>query len=242
MIPALEVCDLTVAVGGRTVLDGVSLSVEPGEVVAIMGPNGAGKSTLASAIMGRPDYIVRSGTIEVNGVSIGESAPDVRSRAGVALIAQYPPEVSGLSVIRLLELARSVRNLPTDTVAEELRKEAEAIALDTRLLDRWVNVDLSGGEKKKLESLIVGLVPASVVIGDEVDSGLDIDALRQVARRLRFLNEEHGLALLLITHYPRLLDEVPPGRVLVLSQGRIVAEGDRSLAHQLETDGYAAFV
>jgi len=238
----LEVTGLTVSVASRVVLKEVSFAVEPGEVVAVMGPNGAGKSTLASALMGNPGYEIEAGSILVDGVDVTHTPTDERARAGLSLIAQYPPEVPGLSVARLVALARASRQLGQESVEAELAKEAEEISLDPALLKRWVNVDLSGGEKKKLESMIAGVVRSKLIVCDEVDSGLDVDALRQVAKRLSRSNKEDGTALCMITHYPRLLREVVPHRVIILSSGRIAKVGDASLAEELEVEGYAAYV
>ncbi len=242
MTEAIRVTGLTVSVASKLVLKDVSFSVEAGEVVAVMGPNGAGKSTLASALMGHPGYEIQAGSILVDGIDVTHAPTDERARAGLSLISQYPPEVPGLSVARLVTLARSARNLGLESVDAELEKEAQEISLDPALLRRWVNVDLSGGEKKKLESLIAGVVRSKLVVCDEVDSGLDIDALRQVAKRLARSNTEDGTALCMITHYPRLLREVVPHRVIILSAGRIARVGDASLAEELEAQGYAAYV
>lgn len=237
----LEVRDLKVSVGATHVLDGVRLHVAPGEVVAVMGPNGSGKSTLVSTIMGKPGYQVEAGAVLLDGQTLNELPTDARARLGLALISQSQPELPGVQVSELATYLTQARSLSTDGLEGRITSEAAAMALDPSLLERWVNVDLSGGERKKMETLLARLVPARVVIGDEIDSGLDIDALVAVASALRRHQAETGCGLLLITHYPRLLKEIPADRVLVLVKGRIVAEGTQELALQLEQTGYAPF-
>jgi Fe-S cluster assembly ATP-binding protein len=237
----LAIDDLHVSIGTKKVLHGINLAIEDGEVVAVMGPNGSGKSTLVSTIMGRPNYQVESGSIAIDGKAIGDWSTDERARLGVALIAQSQPEIPGVRVDELVSSMYRFRGLDAQGVTERIVTEAVDLSLDQALLNRWVNVDLSGGEKKKLETLLVSAVPQSLVIGDEIDSGLDIDALRDVARRLQRLNQEKGTALLLITHYPRLLREIRADRVVVLVRGKIVAEGGMDLAIELEGSGYQQF-
>ncbi|WP_298345200.1 Fe-S cluster assembly ATPase SufC [Ferrimicrobium sp.] len=237
----LAVDDLHVAIGSKQVLQGVDLSVDKGEVVAVMGPNGSGKSTLVSTVMGRPNYQVVGGSVTIDGEEIAGWATDERARHGIALISQSQPEIPGVRVDELVTAMYRFRGLDPQGVSERIVAEAVELSLDQALLNRWVNVDLSGGEKKKLETLLVSAVPQSLVIGDEIDSGLDIDALRDVARRLRRLNEEKGTSLLLITHYPRLLREIKADRVVVLVRGKIVAEGGMDLAVELERSGYQQF-
>ncbi len=236
----LEVDGLAVEIDSKEVLKGVSLEVAPGETVAIMGPNGSGKSTLVSTIMGKPGYQVTRGDIRVEGKSVLGVSTDERSRMGLALISQYQPELPGLSLEELIELAFESRGMEIGAVRELVSQEASAIGFDSRLLTRWVNVDLSGGERKKLETVLAAAIPGQLVIGDEIDSGLDVDALKQVAARLRRLRDEVGMALLLITHYPRLLAEIAPDRVVVLAGGEVVAQGGRELAVELERTGYGA--
>jgi len=237
----LQVRDLKVSVGAKQVIEGVSLEVRPGEVVAVMGPNGSGKSTLVSTIMGKPGYAVDGGDILLDGEQITSLPTDVRARRGLSLISQSQPELPGVEVGELAGYLVAARSLPTEGLEDRIRAEAAAMSLAPSLLDRWVNVDLSGGERKKMETLLARLVPARVVIGDEIDSGLDIDALVAVAAALRRHQAETGCGLLLITHYPRLLREVPADRVLVLVKGRIVAEGTQELALALEETGYAPY-
>jgi len=240
-VTLLSVRDLHVSIGATQVLAGIDLHIDAGEVVAVMGPNGSGKSTLVSTIMGRPSYVVDHGVIEIDGKPIADWSTDQRARSGLALISQSQPEIPGVRVDELVTSMYRFRDLDAQQVAERITSEARDLSLDEKLLNRWVNVDLSGGERKKLETLLVSAVPESLVIGDEIDSGLDIDALRDVARRLRRLNEEQGTALLLITHYPRLLREIRADRVLVLVRGKIVAEGGMDLAVELESTGYQRF-
>ncbi|MCL5973976.1 MAG: Fe-S cluster assembly ATPase SufC [Ferrimicrobium sp.] len=237
----LTITDLHVSVGAKQVLQGIDLQVDAGEVVAVMGPNGSGKSTLVSTIMGRPTYTVDQGSIAIEDQDIAAWSTDRRARRGLALISQSQPEIPGVRVDELITSMYRFRDLDTGKVTERIVAEANDLALDQSLLNRWVNVDLSGGERKKLETLLVSAVPQALVIGDEIDSGLDIDALRDVARRLRRLNDEQGTALLLITHYPRLLREIRADRVVVLVRGKMVAEGGMDLAVELEKTGYQRF-
>jgi Fe-S cluster assembly ATP-binding protein len=241
MVPLLSVEELYVEVEGKVVLNGIDLAVEEGQRVAIMGPNGSGKSTLVSTIMGKPGYAVKSGDIRISGASILSLDPDERARLGISLISQYQAEIPGLRVDDLVELALAARGLPVDGLQGRLSAEAASVELDTKLLERWVNVDLSGGERKKLETVLASIIPNRLIIGDEIDSGLDIDALRRVAQRIDEVSRENGTALLLITHYPRLLGEIPPDKVVVLSKGHIVDQGGTELATKLEQTGYGPY-
>ena len=242
----LEIKNLHAAVGDREILKGIDLVVSSGEVHAVMGPNGAGKSTLSGVVMGKPGYTVTAGTVTLDGVDMLALPAWQRAVAGLHLVPQYPTEVPGVMLDDVLTEALSSRGRSTDGLDALLRAEAGRIGFDERFLDRALNVDLSGGEKKRNETLQLAVLAPRIAILDELDSGLDIDALRDCARRVEAMsNEPNGdaepLGVLAITHYNRLLHELKPDHVHILAQGRIVASGGAELAVQLETDGYAAF-
>lgn len=237
----LVVSGLRAAVGGSEILRGVDLSVRSGEVHAVMGPNGSGKSTLAHVIMGRPGYQVLGGSVTLDGVDILTLEPWQRAAAGLFSAMQYPTEVPGVALDDVLEEALAGMGRGGGDVRTRMRVEAERIGFDERFLHRPLNVDLSGGEKKRNETLQLGVLQPSIAILDEIDSGLDIDALRKVARRVEAETEERGLGVLAITHYRRLLTELRADRIHVLSRGRVVATGGPELADELEATGYAGF-
>ena len=237
----LEIKGLRAAVGSKEILRGIDLRIASGEVHAVMGPNGAGKSTLSQVIMGKPGYEVLEGTVTLDGVDMLALAPWERAQAGLFLAMQYPTEVAGVGLVDLLtEAARSAGRDPS-LVAAAVQVEAARIGLDVKLLERSLNVDLSGGEKKRNETLQLAVLRPRFAILDEIDSGLDIDALRAVSKRVEAATEEFGLGVLAITHYHRLLDELKPDMVHILANGTIVAQGGPELAQQVELDGYAAF-
>lgn len=237
----LEIKGLRAAVGSKEILRGIDLRIASGEVHAVMGPNGAGKSTLSQVIMGKPGYEVLEGTVTLDGVDLLALAPWERAQAGLFLAMQYPTEVAGVGLVDLLtEAARSAGRDPS-LVAAAVQLEAARIGLDVKLLERSLNVDLSGGEKKRNETLQLAVLRPRFAILDEIDSGLDIDALRAVSKRVEAATEEFGLGVLAITHYHRLLDELKPDMVHILANGTIVAQGGPELAQQVELDGYAAF-
>ncbi len=237
----LEIKGLRAAVGSKEILRGIDLRIASGEVHAVMGPNGAGKSTLSQVIMGKPGYEVLEGTVTLDGVDLLALAPWERAQAGLFLAMQYPTEVAGVGLVDLLtEAARSAGRDPS-LVAAAVQVEAARIGLDVKLLERSLNVDLSGGEKKRNETLQLAVLRPRFAILDEIDSGLDIDALRAVSKRVEAATEEFGLGVLAITHYHRLLDELKPDMVHILANGTIVAQGGPELAQQVELDGYAAF-
>ena len=238
----LEIDDLHASVEGREILRGVTLTVRSGEVHAVMGPNGSGKSTLSHVIAGRPGYQVTSGRVTLDGVDLLALEPWQRAQAGLFLALQYPTEVPGVRLEDLLTESARAGGRSTSGLRDRIDAEAVRIGLDRRLLDRALNVDLSGGEKKRNETLQLAVLEPQVAILDEIDSGLDIDALRAVARRVEAATSESGLGVLAITHYNRLLDELHADRVHVFARGRIVATGGPELAEQVESDGYAAFV
>jgi Fe-S cluster assembly ATP-binding protein len=241
-VSTLEIRDLVASVAGKTILNGITLTVNSGEVHAVMGPNGAGKSTLSAVVMGKPGYEVLGGSVLLDGIDILALPAWQRAQAGLHLVMQYPTEVPGVQLVDVMHHAYAARSLPTADVDRRLRAEATRIGFDAALLERALNVDLSGGEKKRNETLQVAMLEPKIVILDELDSGLDIDALRDCAQRIEALTNEQNLGVLAITHYNRLLEVLRPDHVHILVKGRIVSSGGAELADQLEIDGYAAFV
>src|SRR4051794_20820421 len=206
-----------------------------------MGPNGSGKSTLSHVLMGGPEYTVLGGSVTIDGVELLGQPTWKRAQAGLFLAMQYPTEVPGVSLVEVLGEAFEAEGRDRSQMRELVHAEAGRIGFDERFLTRPLNVDLSGGEKKRNETLQLGVLQRRFAVLDEIDSGLDVDALRAVARRVEALTTELNLGVLAITHYKRLLDELKPDVVHVLSQGRIVASGGPELAQQLERTGYAAY-
>ncbi|MGA2834994.1 MAG: Fe-S cluster assembly ATPase SufC [Acidimicrobiales bacterium] len=238
----LVIEDLRAGIPGREILRGVSLTVRSGEVHAVMGPNGSGKSTLAHVLMGRPGYEVLGGSVTLDGIDLLALPTWQRARAGLFLAMQHPIEVPGVSLVESLTAARRV--VPTDVAAdigERLRAEAVRIGFDERFLDRPLNVDLSGGERKRNETLQLGVLRPRFAVLDEIDSGLDVDALGEVGRRVQEATAEWGLGVLAITHFRRLLDVLRPDVVHVLAGGRVVATGGGELAEIVDRTGYAAY-
>jgi Fe-S cluster assembly ATP-binding protein len=242
----LEVRDLHASAGGQEVLHGIDLTVRSGEVHVIMGPNGSGKSTLAHALMGRPGTEVTAGSIKMDGQELAGEPAWKRARAGLFLALQHPVEVPGVSLHALFDAALGVDpddESETDdaTLDGRMLDEAKAVGLDAHLLRRPLNVDLSGGERKRTEMVQLGVLRPAICILDEVDSGLDVDALGEVARRLQLATTEWDVGILAITHFNRFLVQLEADLVHVLVGGRIVASGDAALALQLEQTGYAGY-
>jgi Fe-S cluster assembly ATP-binding protein len=237
----LEIRGLRAEVAGKEILRGVDLTVSSGEVHAVMGPNGAGKSTLSAVIMGKPGYKVTSGTVTLDGRDVLALSTWERAVAGLHLVMQYPSEVPGVQVVDVLSEALTSRGRDTGDMAAVIAREAARINFDEDLVRRAVNVDFSGGEKKRNETMQLAVLKPKIAILDELDSGLDIDALRDCARRVEDSTNEDGLGALVITHYVRLLEELKPDFVHILAKGRIVKSGGPELADVLERDGYAAF-
>jgi Fe-S cluster assembly ATP-binding protein len=231
-----------VSVAGNQILNGVNLTISSGEVHAVMGPNGAGKSTLSAAIMGKPGYVITGGSVTLDGVDMLALPTWQRAVAGLHLVMQYPTEVPGVKLNDTLAEALGARGRSIATLDATIAKEAARINFDPELVQRPLNVDLSGGEKKRNETLQLALLEPKIAILDELDSGLDIDALRDCARRVEDATRETNLGALVITHYSRLFEELKPDFVHILAKGKIVKSGGPELADELERDGYAAFV
>ena len=245
----LEINNLHVRVEDEEteILRGVDLTVGAGEVHAIMGPNGSGKSTLSYVLAGKDGYEVTDGSVSYNGEDLLEMEPDERASAGVFLAFQYPIEIPGVATMQFLKVAlnsqreaRGEGELSTPDFMRLVRSKAETLKINQDMLKRPVNVGFSGGEKKRAEILQMAVLEPSLCILDETDSGLDIDALRVVAEGVNALRSPDR-AMLVITHYQRLLDYIVPDKVHVLSKGRIVKSGGKELALELEKDGYAAY-
>jgi len=237
----LEIRGLRAGVAGKEILKGIDLTIRSGEVHAVMGPNGSGKSTLSHVVMGRPGYEVLGGSVTLDGADVLAMEPWERAHAGLYLAMQYPTEVPGVAVVDVLQAAFAASGRDTADVPARIIAEAERIGFDDRFLTRAMNVDLSGGEKKRNETLQLGVLQPAIAILDELDSGLDVDALRACARRIEAATEETGLGVLAITHYNRLLHELRPDHVHVLVRGAIQRSGGAELALELETTGYAEF-
>jgi Fe-S cluster assembly ATP-binding protein len=243
----LEIKNLHATVDGREILNGLDLTLPQGEVHAIMGPNGSGKSTLAYVLAGKEGYDVTAGSVTWNGADLLAMEPSERAAAGVFLAFQYPMEIPGVATMTFLRTAvnavRKVRGEPelsTPDFLRFVREKANALKIEPEMLKRPLNVGFSGGEKKRNEILQMALLEPSLCVLDETDSGLDIDAVRVVAEGVNALRSPER-AMLVITHYQRLLNYIVPDRVHVLSEGRIARSGGPELALELEQSGYAEF-
>lgn len=239
---SLEIKNLHVAIGDKEIVKGLSLTINSGEVHAIMGPNGTGKSTLSKAIAGHPDYTITSGDVLVDGKSVLELEPDQRARAGLFLAFQYPSEIPGVSIANFLRAAVQARmaegeEIDATAYYKRLYAKMDLLKIDRKFTSRAVNEGFSGGEKKRCEILQMAMLEPKFALMDETDSGLDIDALRIVADGVNQLRGPN-LGVLLITHYQRLLNYIVPDFVHVMYDGRIVKSGDKDLALQLEAKGY----
>ena len=244
----LEIKDLHVAVGGKEILKGLTLSIGVGEVHAIMGPNGSGKSTLSFVLAGREGYEITKGSILYRGADLTAMKPEERAAKGVFLAMQYPVEIPGVTTLTFLKTALNAQRrarhdseLDAMSVLKLVRQKASALQVPEEMLKRALNVGFSGGEKKRLEIVQMAILEPALAILDETDSGLDIDALKLVADGVNALRAPDR-AMLVITHYQRLLNFIVPDRVHVLAGGRIVAEGGKELALELEAKGYAEIV
>lgn len=240
----LKINDLHASVEDKAILRGINLEVKPGEVHAIMGPNGSGKSTLASVIAGKEEYEVDKGEIILDGEDIEELAAEERAHKGVFLSFQYPVEIPGVSVTNFIKTAinetrkaKGLADMPANEMLKLIREKSELLEIDRKFLSRSLNEGFSGGEKKRNEIFQMAMLEPKLAILDETDSGLDIDALRIVANGVNKLKSKDN-AVIVITHYQRLLDHIVPDYVHVLYNGRIVKSGTKELAHQLEEKGY----
>ena len=246
-MPLLEIKNLHVEIDGKEILKGLDLVIKPGEVHAIMGPNGSGKSTLAYVLAGKPDYEPTAGEVLLDGKNLFDMGPDARAAAGLFLAFQYPLEIPGVATMTFLRTAlnaqrkkRGEAELSTPEFLKLVREAAGKLEIDTDMLRRGVNVGFSGGEKKRNEILQMALFEPSLCILDEMDSGLDIDALRVAADGVNALRSPDR-AMVVITHYQRLLNYIVPDFVHVMSKGRVVKSGGKELALELEASGYTQF-
>ncbi len=247
MAPLLEIRNLHAEIGGRRILNGLDLTVNNGEVHAIMGPNGAGKSTLSYVLAGKPGYEITGGEVRFNGEDLLEMAPDERAAKGLFLAFQYPLEIPGVATLTFLRTAlnaqrrkRGEEELSSPDLLKRVRELAKKLGIDAEMLRRPLNVGFSGGEKKRNETLQMALLEPRLCVLDETDSGLDIDALKVVANGVNQLRAP-GRGKGVITHNPRLLDYIVPDVVHVLAAGRIVRTGGKELALELERTGYAQY-
>lgn len=246
--PLLEIENLYAEVDGKTIIKDFNLTINEGEVHAIMGPNGAGKSTLSYVLCGKEGYNVVSGSVKFKGKNLLAMSPEERAREGIFLIMQYPVEIPGVPTTTFLKhsinAVRKHKNLPELETMEFLklvREEGRQLGIDGEMLKRPINVGFSGGEKKRMETLEMSVLKPDFSILDEADSGLDIDALKVVAEGVNRLRDSKR-SMLVITHYQRLLNYIVPDFVHVFADGHIVKSGDKNLALELEKNGYAAFV
>jgi len=240
----LKIDNLHANINGKEILKGVNLEIKAGEVHAIMGPNGSGKSTLAAVIAGKEDFEVTEGSVELNGEDLADLAPEVRAHKGVFLSFQYPIEIPGVTVTNFIKTAinetrkaKGMEELPAKEMLHLIREKADLLEIDRKFLSRSLNEGFSGGEKKRNEIFQMAMLEPQLAILDETDSGLDIDALKVVANGVNKLKSENN-AVLLITHYQRLLDYIIPDFVHVLYNGKIVKSGGKELAYELEEKGY----
>jgi Fe-S cluster assembly ATP-binding protein len=240
----LSIKNLHASIGDKEILKGINLDVKAGEIHAIMGPNGAGKSTLASIIAGNENYEVTEGEISLDGEDLSELAPEERAHKGVFLSFQYPVEIPGVSVTNFMRTAinetrkaNKQEEMPANEMLKFIREKSELLEIDRKFLSRSLNEGFSGGEKKRNEIFQMAMLEPKLAILDETDSGLDIDALRIVANGVNKLKSDKN-AIVVITHYQRLLDYIVPDFVHVLYNGKIVKSGGKELAHELEEKGY----
>ena len=243
----LQICNLHAVVAGKPILNGVDLSIDAGEVHAVMGPNGSGKSTLAYVLSGRDGYQVNEGEVFYDGKDLLSLSPDERARSGVFLAFQYPVEIPGVNnatfmrtAVNAVRVSRGEEELSAMAFLKEARTKLQQLKMNEDVLSRQVNVGFSGGEKKRNEILQMAMLEPRLAVLDETDSGLDIDALKLVADGINRLRDGDR-AMLVITHYQRLLEYIVPDHVHVLANGRIVRSGDKNLAKELEKNGYAEF-
>ena len=240
----LTIDNLHVGVEGKAILNGINLDVRAGEVHAIMGPNGSGKSTLAAAIAGNESYEIVKGDILFKGENIIELSPEERAHRGIFISFQYPVEIPGVTVTNFIKTsinsnlkARGENEMPANKMLKKIREKAALLEIDSKFLSRSLNEGFSGGEKKRNEIFQMAMLEPSISVLDETDSGLDIDALKIVAKGVNKLKNKDN-AVIIITHYQRLLDYIIPDYVHVLNEGKIAKSGNKELAHELEERGY----
>jgi Fe-S cluster assembly ATP-binding protein len=240
----LKINNLHAGIEDNEILKGINLEVNAGEVHAIMGPNGSGKSTLAAVIAGKEEYEVTQGNVVLDGEDLEDTAPEERAHKGIFLSFQYPVEIPGVSVTNFIKTAinetrkaKGLEDMPANEMLKMLREKSESLEIDRKFLSRSLNEGFSGGEKKRNEIFQMAMLEPKLAILDETDSGLDIDALRIVADGVNKLKSKDN-AVIVITHYQRLLDYIIPDFVHVLHEGKIVKSGDKELAHELEDKGY----
>ncbi len=245
----LVIKNLHASVDNKEILKGISLTVNSGEIHAIMGPNGSGKSTLCHILMGHPKYTITSGTIELDGVSITEMAPDQRAQLGLFLSFQYPQEIPGVKYTNFLRQAKNALLAAAGQPAvkipdflKTLKEKIKMLKFPEDFLNRAVNEGFSGGEKKRAEILQMAIFEPKFAILDETDSGLDVDALKIVAKGAASIAKETQCGVLLITHYQRILNYIEPSFVHIMSEGRIVRSGSMDLVHEVEAKGYEPFL
>ncbi|MCP4977057.1 MAG: Fe-S cluster assembly ATPase SufC [Maribacter sp.] len=240
----LKINNLHAGIDDNEILNGINLEVNAGEVHAIMGPNGSGKSTLAAVIAGKEEYEITEGSVVLDGEDLEDQAPEERAHKGIFLSFQYPVEIPGVSVTNFIRTAinetrkaKGLEDMPANQMLKLIREKAELLDIDRKFLSRSLNEGFSGGEKKRNEIFQLAMLEPKLAILDETDSGLDIDALRIVANGVNKLKSKDN-AVIVITHYQRLLDYIVPDFVHVLHEGKIVKSGDKELAHELEDKGY----
>jgi len=237
-VSTLSIRGLRVRVAGTEILHGVDLEVASGEVHALMGPNGSGKSTLSHALMGRADYEITGGSITIDGEELVGLPTWQRAQRGLFLAMQYPVEVPGVPLETLVGASMRARAVDAGGLHDAVAAEATALGVRAELLARGVNDEFSGGEQKRAETVQLAVLQPAFAVLDEIDSGLDVDSLREVSRRVERMTQESNLGVLAITHYVRVLNELRPDRVHVMLDGRIVRSGGRELADELEVSGY----
>ena len=244
MAPLLEIRDLHASVGDTPILKGINLTINAGEIHAIMGPNGSGKSTLSSVIAGHQDYEVNQGTMLLEGEDLADLSPEERAHQGIFLSFQYPIEIPGVSVTNFIKTAinatrkaKGLEDMPANVMLKKIREKSALLEIDSRFLSRSLNEGFSGGEKKRNEIFQMAMMEPKLSILDETDSGLDIDALKIVANGVNKLRSKNN-AIIVITHYQRLLEYIVPDFVHVLFDGKIVKSGTKDLALELEEKGY----
>lgn len=242
----LDIKNIDVTTDGKTILKNFSLSIPQGGVHVIMGPNGSGKSTLCNVIMGHPDYKVSSGTITFQDKDLLSLSTDERSRQGIFLGFQYPREIPGISLANVLRTAINAQiqkhqKINPQELLEKIKYQLAFLNLSEEFITRPLNEHASGGEKKRLEIVQLGVLAPKLAILDEIDSGLDIDVLKSIALAIKKFSQETGITFIIITHYQRLLQHIHPDQIHIMIDGRIVKSGDIQLAYQLEREGYKNF-